>query len=93
MKLLDGKELSIQQISSSLDIPLSSTYKKIGNLEHLRIVKKTKITRNLDGTNESFYTGWIDKISINYKNKSLSITIKQKLIGEKIVRLWQQFKN
>jgi DNA-binding transcriptional ArsR family regulator len=29
LKLLDGKELNIQQIALSLDIPLSSTYRKI----------------------------------------------------------------
>ena len=49
IEALDGKELSIQQISSYLDIPLSSTYRKMGKLEHLRIMKKAKIIRNLDG--------------------------------------------
>jgi DNA-binding transcriptional ArsR family regulator len=92
IEALEGKELSIQQISSHLDIPLSSTYRKMGKLEQLRIVKKAKIIRNLDGMDESLYTRWADEINISYKDKSFSITIKMKPIEERIVRLWQKFK-
>jgi DNA-binding transcriptional ArsR family regulator len=92
IEVLDGKELSIQQISSYLDMPLSSTYRKMGKLEQLRIVKKAKIRRNLDGMDESLYTKWADEINISYKEKSFSIAIKIKPIDERIVRLWQKFK-
>jgi DNA-binding transcriptional ArsR family regulator len=93
IEALDGKELSIQQISSCLDIPLSSTYRKMGKLEQLRIVKKAKIIRNLDGMDESLYTRWADEINISYKDKSFSITMKMKPIDKRIVRLWQKFKS
>ena len=56
MELLDGKELSIQQISTSLDLPLSSSYRKAARLEQLGIIKKTKIIRKAEGMDESFYT-------------------------------------
>jgi predicted transcriptional regulator len=59
LKLLDGKEYSIQQIASDLDLPLSSTYRKVNKLEQLMVIKKTKIVRKNDGTDESFYTSWI----------------------------------
>jgi DNA-binding transcriptional ArsR family regulator len=93
IEVLDGKELSIQQISSSLDIPLSSTYRKMGKLERLRIVKKAKIIRNMDGMDESLYTKWAEEINIRYREKSFSITIKMKPIEERIARLWQKFKS
>jgi DNA-binding transcriptional ArsR family regulator len=92
MKLLEGKELSIQQVSSQLGIPLSSAYRKIGKMEQLQILKKTKIVRRLDGLDESFYTTWIYEININYKDSTFSYRIKQKSLEDKIVRLWQKFK-
>ena len=93
MKLLDGKELNMQQISTSLDMPLSSTYRKAARLEQLGIIKKTKVIRKAEGMDESFYTLWVYEVSISYKNSSFSLSIKQKPIGEKIVRLWQKFKD
>jgi DNA-binding transcriptional ArsR family regulator len=57
IEVLDRKELSIQHISPSLDIPLSSTYRKMGKLERLCIINKAKIIGNLDGLDESPYTG------------------------------------
>jgi DNA-binding transcriptional ArsR family regulator len=93
LKLLDGKELNIQQIASLLDIPLSSTYRKISKLERHGIVKKTQVIRKLDGSEESAYTSWIYEITINYKDNSLSFKIRQKPLQDKIVRLWQKFKS
>jgi DNA-binding transcriptional ArsR family regulator len=92
MKLLEGKELSIQQVSSQLGIPLSSAYRKIGKMQQLQILKKTKIVRRLDGLDESFYTTWIYEINIIYKDSTFSYRIKQKSLEDKIVRLWQKFK-
>jgi hypothetical protein len=92
MELLDGKELSIQQISTSLDMPLSSTYRKVARLEQLAIIKKTKIIRKAEGMEESFYTRWVYEVNISYRDNSFSLSIKQKPIGEKIVKLWQKFK-
>jgi len=47
---------NIQQIASLLDIPLSSTYRKIGKLEKHDIIRKTKVIKTLDGSDESTYT-------------------------------------
>ncbi len=92
LELLDGKELNIQQIASLLELPLSSTYRKIVKLEIHGIIKKTKVIRKLDGSDESIYTSWIDEITINYKNNSLSFKMRQKPLDDKIVRLWQKLK-
>jgi DNA-binding Lrp family transcriptional regulator len=93
MKLLDKKQLSAQIISSTLNIPLSSTYRKIKKLEELKIIKVIKVVRTLDGLDESFYTLWIKEIKISYKNHKFSINIRLTSSDEKIVRLWQKFKN
>ncbi len=93
MEILDRKELTIQQISSSLDLPLSSTYRKISKLEQPGIIKKTKVIRRIDGLDESFYTLWAYEINISYKDHSFTFNIKQKPLEERIVRLWQKFKS
>ena len=93
LKLLDGKEYSIQEIASNLDLPLSSTYRRVNKLEQLKIIKKTKIVRKTDGTDESFYTSLIDEIQITLKNNRISCKVKNKEYQDKIVRLWQGFKH
>lgn len=92
LKLLDGKDYSIQEIASYLEIPLSSTYRKVNKLEQLKIIKKTKIVRKMDGTDESFYTSWIDEIQITFKNNKISCKVRNKEYQDKITRLWQGFK-
>jgi DNA-binding transcriptional ArsR family regulator len=93
MKLLDNKELNAQIISSTLSIPLSSTYRKIRKLEQLKIIKKTKVIRTLDGLDESFYTLSMKEITITYRNHSFKFNIQQKKLEDRIVRLWQKFKD
>ena len=92
LKLLDEKEYSIQQIASLLKLPVSSTYRKVNKLEQIKIIKKTKIVRKLDGTDESFYTSWIDEVQVSFKNNRISCNIKYRYQQDKIVRLWQSFK-
>ena len=93
LKVLDGKEYSIQQIAYYLDLSLSSTYRKVNMLEQLEMIKKTKIVRKTDGTDESFYTSWIDEIQIIFKNNKIICKVKNKDNHDKIVRLWQGFKH
>ena len=93
MKLLDKRELSARNISSTLNIPISSTYKKMKRLEELKLIRVTKVIRTLDGMDESFYTLSIKQISVTYKNDTFSFDIQQKAFDYKIVRLWQKFKN
>ncbi|HSA74532.1 MAG TPA: helix-turn-helix domain-containing protein [Nitrososphaeraceae archaeon] len=93
MKLLDKRELSARNISSTLNIPISSTYKKIKRLEQFKLIRITKVIRTLDGMDESFYTLSTKQISITYRNNTFSFDIQQKAFDDKIVRLWQKFKN
>ena len=93
LKLLDGKEYSIQQMVSSLNLPMSSTYRKVNKLEHLHIIKKTKIVRKNDGTDESFYTSWIEDIQVTFKKNKIICKIKNReYYPDRIIRLWQGFK-
>lgn len=92
MKVLDKKEMTIQGISSVLNLPLSSTYRKVNKLEQNKIIKKTKVIRRLDGLDESFYMLWVNEINIHYKENTFSVNLKQKPLEERIIRLWQKFK-
>lgn len=60
MKLLDKRELSTQNISSTLNIPISSTYRKIKKLEQLKIIKTSKSSQNI---------GWIGRIVLYFIHK------------------------
>ena len=93
LELLDKKELSVRVISSTLDMPISSTYKKIKRLESVGLVRITKVIRTLDGMDESFYTLSTKQITVTYKSNRLSFDIQQKAFDDKILRLWQKFKN
>ena len=65
------KYTAFQQIATNLDLPLSSTYRKVNKLEQLKMIKKTKIIRKTDGTDESFYKSWIDYIQMTFKNNKI----------------------
>jgi DNA-binding transcriptional ArsR family regulator len=91
IKLLSNSELNIQQISDALNIPLSTAYRKVKKLDELKLIKKTKVVRTLEGLNESYYKNWIYEIIITYRDGNLSYTLDHVKIEEKIVRLWQKF--
>lgn len=91
MKLVSNKELTIQQISSILNIPSSTAYRKIKKLEELKMIKKTKVVRTLEGLDESYYKNWIYEIIVTYRDGELSYKLEHVKIEEKIVRLWQKF--
>lgn len=93
MDLLDKGNVSARVISSILNIPISSTYKKIKRLEQLKIIRITRVVRTLEGMDESFYTLSIKEINVTYKNNTFSFDIQQKAFDDKVVRLWQKFKN
>ncbi|MCE9616849.1 MAG: winged helix-turn-helix domain-containing protein [Nitrosarchaeum sp.] len=91
IKLVSKTELTIQQISNMLNIPLSTTYRKTRKLEELKIIKKTKVIRTLEGLDESYYKNWIYEIVITYRDGELSYKLEHVKIEDKIVRLWQKF--
>ena len=93
MNLLEKKELSVRVISSTLNLPTSSTYKKIKRLEGLKLLRVAKVVRTLDGMDETFYTLSIKEIRVTYRKDTLSFDIQQKAFDDKIIRLWQKFKN
>ena len=91
IKKLTDKELTIQQLSSILDIPQSSAYRKIRKLEDIDLIKKSKVVRTQDGSDESYYKSRVYQIVITFKNGELSFTVEKFKMEDKIVRLWQKF--
>ncbi len=91
IKLVSNTELTILQISNSLNIPLSTTYRKVRKLEELKIIKKTKVVRTLEGLDESYYKNWTFEIVIAYRDGELTYKLEHVKIEDKIVRLWQKF--
>ena len=89
-KLIDG-EFTIQQLSSTLNIPQSSTYRKIRKLEEAGLIKKSKIIRTQDGSDENYYKTIVYQIVVTFKNGELSFTVEKFKMEDKIVRLWQKF--
>lgn len=91
IKLLSKTELTIQQISNLLDVPQSTTYRKVRKLEDLKIIKKTKVVRTLEGQDESYYQNWTYEIVITFRDGTLSYNLQHLRMEDKIVRMWQKF--
>jgi DNA-binding transcriptional ArsR family regulator len=91
IKLLSRTELTIQQISTLLNIPQSTAYRKIRKLEDMKIIKKTKVVRTLEGLDESYYKNWTYEIIVTFREGVLSYKLEHIKMEDKIVRLWQKF--
>ena len=91
IKLLSKAELTIQQISNLLNIPQSTAYRKVRKLEELKIIKKTKVVRTLEGLDESYYKNWVFEIVVSFKEGVLSYNLEHLKMEDKIIRLWQKF--
>lgn len=91
INLLTKTELTIQQVSNLLNIPQSTAYRKIRKLEDLKVIKKTKVVRTLEGLDESYYKNWIYQIDITFRDGKLSYKLEHVKMEDKIVRLWQKF--
>ncbi|HIH07024.1 MAG TPA: helix-turn-helix transcriptional regulator [Candidatus Nitrosotenuis sp.] len=93
LTILGKEELSAQQIATRLDIPTSTTYRKIKTLEDLLLIKKTKVVRTLEGLGESYYRSLVLEINVKYRDGNLSYTVEKIKMDDKIVRLWEKFKD
>lgn len=89
--LLTGNELTAQQIAAKIGIPVSTTYRKIKFLEFMKMIKKTKVVRTLEGLDENYYKGLVSEIEIKFKDGKISYKIEQLKMDDKIVRLWEKF--
>jgi DNA-binding response OmpR family regulator len=87
IEILTGNELSTLQISKKLEIPQTTTYRKIKKLEDLTLIKKSKVVRNLDGTEESFYTSWVSEIGVKIKDGKVSYNLEKIKLDEKLKRV------
>lgn len=92
LTILSKEELSAQQISTRLDIPTSTTYRKIKTLEDLKLIKKTKVIRTIEGLGESYYRSLVLEINVKYKDGNLTYTVERIKMDDRIVRLWEKFK-
>lgn len=93
LAILGKEELSAQQIATKLDIPTSTTYRKIKTLEDLKLIKKTKVIRTVEGLGESYYRSLVLEINVKYKDGNLTYTVDKIKMDDKIVRLWEKFKD
>jgi DNA-binding response OmpR family regulator len=87
IEILTGNELSTLQISKKLEIPQTTTYRKIKKLEDLTLIKKSKVVRNLDGTEESFYTSWVSEIGVKIKDGKVSYNLEKIKLDKKLKRI------
>lgn len=91
LAVLAKNELHAQKISEMLNIPTSTTYRKIKSLENLGFIKKTKVVRTLEGLNENYYKSLVSGIEVRFKDGDISCNIEKFTMDEKIRRLWEKF--
>ena len=93
LTILGKEELSAQQIATKIDIPTSTTYRKIKTLEDLNLIKKTKVIRTTEGLGESYYRSLVLEINVKYKDGNLTYTVDKIKMDDKIIRLWEKFRS
>ena len=91
LAILSKNELNAQEISIKLEIPTSTTYRKIKSLENLGLIRKTKVVRTLEGLDESYYRSLVSGIEIKFKDGEISCKLEKFTMDEKIQRLWEKF--
>lgn len=91
LSTLTKNEMNAQQISDTLGIPTSTTYRKIKNLEALELVKKTKVVRTLEGLDESYYMSMVSGIEVKFKDGEVHCRVEKVPMDKKIQRLWEKF--
>ncbi|MFQ5439883.1 MAG: winged helix-turn-helix domain-containing protein [Nitrosopumilaceae archaeon] len=91
INVLSKAELTVQQVSNLLKIPQSTAYRKIKKLEEVKIIKKTKVVRTLEGLDESYYKNWVYEIVVTFREGNISYKLEHLKMEDKIVRLWQKF--
>ncbi|MGI0046208.1 MAG: helix-turn-helix domain-containing protein [Nitrosotalea sp.] len=91
LSILTKNEMNAQQISDTLGIPTSTTYRKIKNLEGLELVKKTKVIRTLEGLDESYYKSLVSGIDVKFKDGQVFCKLEKFTMDKKIQRLWEKF--
>lgn len=91
LSILSKNEMNAQEISDKLNIPSSTTYRKIKNLETLGLIKKTKVIRTHEGLDESYYKSLVSGIDIKFKDGEISCKIEKFTMDQKIQRLWEKF--
>ena len=91
LSTLSKNEMNAQEISDKLNIPSSTTYRKIKNLETLGLIKKTKVIRTHEGLDESYYKSLVSGIDIKFKDGEISCRIEKFTMDQKIQRLWEKF--
>ena len=92
LTILGKEELSSQQIANKLEIPTSTTYRKVKTLEDLELIKKTKVVRTVEGLSESYYKSLVLEINIKYKDGNLTYAVNKIKMDDKIIRLWEKFR-
>lgn len=91
LSILSRNELNAQEISAKLGIPVSTTYRKVKNLENLGLIKKTKVVRTLEGLDESYYKSLVSGIEVKFRDGEMSCKLEKFTMDEKIQRLWEKF--
>jgi predicted transcriptional regulator len=91
LSVLTKNELNAQEISDKLGIPVSTTYRKIKNLESLTLLKKTKVVRTLEGLDESYYRSLVSGIDVKFKDGRIYCKLEKFTMDQKIQRLWEKF--
>lgn len=92
ISILISKELCAQEIAAKMNIPTSTTYRKLKTLEDLKLIKKTKVIRTLEGLSESYYRSLVREINVKFKDGEISYSVDRITMDDKIIRLWQKFK-
>lgn len=84
------KECSANELSSELNIPLATVYRKLKLLEESGLVENVKTIINVSGNEEKFYRCLISQATVNFHDGKLSVKVEIMDHVGKITRLWKR---
>jgi len=84
------KECSANELSSELNIPLATVYRKLKLLEESGLVENVKTIINVSGNEEKFYRCLISEATVNFHDGKLSVKVEIMDHVGKITRLWKR---
>lgn len=86
-----AKECSASELSTELNIPLATVYRKLKLLEESGLVENVKTIINISGNEEKFYRCLISEATVNFHDGKLSVNVEIMSHVNKITRLWKRF--
>lgn len=90
LNLTTKKEHSALELSSELNTPLSTVYRRLKLLEKSGLIQHVKTVISYAGNEEKYYRCIVREATVSFKDGELSVDIKKEDCCDKFIRFWKK---